>query len=416
MRVSTLLVVALVATASAACADRGPSPTAPGDEALPPSALIQLQGDQQHVPLGTMAPTEYIVRVSTASGRGVEGVPVSFSVSGGGGWITQRQQVLTDERGEARTWWYMGPRAEGNHTLFATSPVGSTGFRSYPERLGPGSRHSGADGLVELHVGTLPLVLSVSRGGELEPPGFVDRPGGVQDPHRFTRELASEILAIFAERGAGLPSLVISNVSPRKVDPDVALPDGASPHTRNDRAWLEFHGFLAAIRADVDERFGGGLIIDLQGADPAEGVTQLGYLLTSQDLDRGDAELNDASLIRRSSVRSLVNVSPRSLSHLVRGEESLGALLDGRGYAAAPSPAHPHPNGMGYRPGGLTTALHGSSGGSTVNAIFLDTPFLGVRESAESRRAFAEVLVEALDEFFELHYGRTLRADLWEGR
>jgi hypothetical protein len=411
------LAMACIVSGIVACSDSQPTPTQPpGPAELTPVGMERVQGDQQRVPAGTMAPQEVVVQVSTGNGRGVEGVPVSFWVGSGGGWITNRQEVLTDERGRASTWWYMGPSANGLHTVVASSPYGGLAVRADVESLEPGSHHLGAEGFVELHVGTLPLILSVPRGGELEPEGLPDREGVVAASHRFTRELAFEVVRALEERGWGTPTLVVSNLSPLKVDPDVAQPAGAVPHSPNDRAWREFHGFLAAARADVGDRFGRGLLLDLQGANPEEGLVQFGYLLTAQDLDRADMELNGEPYVLRTSVRALVNENSLSLAATLRGARSLGGLLEARGFDAAPSPSHPSPNGVGYRAGGLSTAVYGSSSSGRVSAVSVETPFYGVRDTPESRVAFAEALVDTLGEFFEAHMGQSLRAELWADR
>ncbi len=406
--------VLCVVTVLTACSDSAPTPTNPRDPgSLTPTSMERVQGDQQRVAVGTMAPQELIVQVSAGNGRGVEGVPVTFWASSGGGWITNRNQVLTDEHGRASTWWYMGPSATGLHTVMASSPYAGAGFRADVEPLAPGSQHLGAEGFVELHVGTLPLILSVPRGGELEPASFSDREGVETESHRFTREMAFEVVRVLEERGWGTPTLVISNLSLRKVDPDVTQPAGAAPHTPNDRAWREFHGFLAAARADAGERFGTGMLLDLQGAEPEQSMVQFGYLLSAEDLNRADVELNGSPYIQRTSIRALVNESSNSLAAAIRGDQSLGGLLQARGFDAAPSPSRPTPNGTGYRAGGLSTAVYGSNAGGRVNAVFVQMPFAGVRESHETRAVFAGALADALDEFFQTHLGRPLRAEVW---
>jgi hypothetical protein len=404
----------LILPAIVGCDTSGPSPSAPDpDLPLVPTTIERVQGDQQRVSLGTLAPLELVVKVSASNGRGVPGIPVTFTVGGGGGWVTERNPVLTDGRGYASTSWYMGPRADGTHSVTASSPVGATGFRADVEALVPGVSFVGAGGYVELRTGTLPLVLAVSRGGELAPTDFQDRVTGTTTPHRFTPELAQSLIDEMESRGLGTPSVVISRLDPRKVDPDVALPAGAGPHSPADRAWREFHGFLAAATANAEARFNAGIVLDLQGANPGAGLVKFGYLLSAADLDRDDAGLSDPAFLLRSSIRTLASEGPPAFASTVRGPQSLGALLTAGGFEAAPGPSHPRPNGMGYPGGGVTTALHGSSGGGRVNAILVETPFSGVRETEATRAAFAAAMVDALQTYFLIHYGRPLSAGAW---
>ncbi len=408
MRLRPALALLLV-PAFAGCDGVGTTPSGPDPEVpLVPATIQRVQGDQQTVPLGTLAPLELVVRVSASNGRGVPGVPVTFTVGGGGGWLTERNPVLTDGNGLASTWWYMGPRADGIHSVTASSPAGGVGFRADVEPLPSGAVFAGGGGYVELRTGDLPLILAVSRGGELAPNEFADRSNGAATPHRFTPELAEALVDAFAARGLGVPTVVISSLDPRKLDPDIALPAGAGPHSPADRAWREFHGFLAAAAADAEVRHDGGIVLDLQGGNEGEGPVQLGYLLSAADLDRDDGELADPAFLLRSSIRSLVIGGPVPFVAAVRGRHSLGALLEERGFEAAPGPSHPRPDALAYPEGGVTTALHGSRGGGRVNAILVETPFVGVRETEATRAAFAAAMVEALEAYFLVHYQRPL--------
>ena len=91
---------------------------------------------------------------------------------------------------------------------------------------------------------------------------------------------------------------------------------------------------------------------------------------------------------------------------LLRGPNSLGALLSAAGYRSVPSPAIPAPHtDEEYFDGGFNTARNGSRAGGPVDAIQLETHFEGVRDSAASRAHFADALAAALEQFLDRHYG-----------
>lgn len=77
-----------------------------------------LEGDDQSAPAGTAVPVQPAVRVTGDSGASVQGVTVTFVVTGGGGSVTGASRI-TDSDGVARVGdWSLGPTA-GSNTLEA---------------------------------------------------------------------------------------------------------------------------------------------------------------------------------------------------------------------------------------------------------------------------------------------------------
>lgn len=94
-------------------------------------------------------------------------------------------------------------------------------------------------------------------------------------------------------------------------------------------AWDAYHGWLAEALAAAVARHGFCLLLDLHGQSHRKGVSELGYLLTSEDLLLPDDSI-DAAPPRPSSIDALLQLpSPgvSSLAGLVRGPASLGAFL-----------------------------------------------------------------------------------------
>jgi hypothetical protein len=138
---------------------------------------------------------------------------------------------------------------------------------------------------------------------------------------------------------------------------------------------------------------------------------ELGYLIKANDLKAGDAELNaNAALIATTSIRELDQRSPQSFAELVRGPQSLGGLLEARGFRCLPSPSKPNPGTLaGYFSGVYDVMAHGSRDRGTVSAIQVECPWNNVRDLPENQRRFAKALAESLGVYFEVHFGRKLK-------
>jgi hypothetical protein len=93
-------------------------------------------------------------------------------------------------------------------------------------------------------------------------------------------------------------------------------------------------------------------------------------------------------------------------AQLLRGAQSLGAMLVASGYPSVPSPADPAPAaGDDYFNGGFNTDQRGSSRGGGTDAIQIECHFAGVRDTQANRAAFAAALAAALDTMLRDQYG-----------
>ena len=78
----------------------------PGNGA--PAALVLVQGNDQAVQGGKELPNAIVLRVLTEDGKAVPDVPIGFTVTSGGGSVNPGS-ILTDDNGEARAKWVLGP-------------------------------------------------------------------------------------------------------------------------------------------------------------------------------------------------------------------------------------------------------------------------------------------------------------------
>ncbi len=85
-----------------------------------PAALLLVQGGNQSVQAGRELPNPVVLRVTDVDGVPVVKVPVGLVVATGGGAVTPAS-ALTDESGEVRVKWQLGP-ADAAQSLAASSP------------------------------------------------------------------------------------------------------------------------------------------------------------------------------------------------------------------------------------------------------------------------------------------------------
>lgn len=150
-----ILTATVLAAFAAACGGDGGTPPPPT-----PASISVVQGDQQTGTVGRPAPVEVVVEVRDASGSPLAGVPVAFTVTGGGGSVSPASAV-TDGTGRATTVWTFGTTA-GNQTLRAQAENVSTVLSATAEADIPvGLEKIGGDNQTGGPGSTLPEPLAV---------------------------------------------------------------------------------------------------------------------------------------------------------------------------------------------------------------------------------------------------------------
>lgn len=200
--------------------------------------------------------------------------------------------------------------------------------------------------------------------------------------------------------------VVIVHLHRSKVDANRDLTEGAQGDGEAEQAWQEFHRYLADAKGALSQRYTGGLYIDLHGHGHAIQRLELGYLLERDQLRLPDDSLDRDQLYETSSsIRTLSVRSPLSFAELLRGSQSLGALLEREGFPSVPSDATPDPGDDEYFTGGFNTVTHGCRVGGVICAVQLETNRIGVRDTEANRARFATALARAVEQYLELHYG-----------
>jgi len=259
---------------------------------------------------------------------------------------------------------------------------------------------------VEYLPGTLPLVITAPHGGRLGPETIPDRRDGVKGADVSSDLLAVEIAAALQRRTGSYPHLVICHLKRSKVDCNRDALVGTEGHAAAMEVWQAYHGFIERARQTLDR----GLVIDVHGHGHPERRVEFGYRLSGAQLDESAESL--AAREKESSLSPLAMQGTADFLERLRGATSLGGLLEAKGYPSIPSPGIPAPGESAYFQGGYTVERYRSHHPEDlVVALQMEAPLVGVRNTGENRRRFAEAFAEVLVAYFRIHLG----IDLPEG-
>lgn len=367
----------------------GATTPAPTRIDVAPHAILFLEADQAQ-------PLQAVVR--NAQGGVVPGMAVT--------WSTDDPAVVAVDpaTGLARA---MGPgrtriRARsGDLEGSATAEF----YRAPVNPVVPGSWTHGRESYVAVLGGTLPLVLSAPHGGSLEPGEIALRSWGVLGPDRNTQQMAEAIVDAIHTRTGGWPHVVINQLHRNRLDANREIVEAAQADPFAEWAWTEYQAQVDSARERVAATWGRGLFVDLHGHGHPVNRVELGYLLSADELALPDSILNARGLAAGSSLASLASESALDFAELVRGPRSMGALLQGSGYRAVPSPQDPDPGGEPYFTGGYNTRRHGSQEGGATDGIQFELPFAGTRDTPAAQAEFARVFAAAVERYLLEHYG-----------
>jgi len=270
-----------------------------------------------------------------------------------------------------------------------------------PPKPGPGDSVFANHKRVEYIVGDTPVIFTAPHGGRLKPDDIPDRQSGVLRSDFNTDELARQVADAFHRRTGRHAHVVILHLHRVKVDANRPIEDATEGDPQAIATWNAYHDTVTRVHRHVAKAHGRGLYFDLHGHGHPLPRVEIGYLLRHRELKQDDEAV--AKLADKSSVRDLALRSRANFVELVRGKTSFGAMLQRRGYASVPSPAHPH-NGDGkYFNGGYCTRRYASRDGGTISGFQLELPKPGVRQTDDDRDRFAAALVDAVVEYARTH-------------
>ena len=259
-------------------------------------------------------------------------------------------------------------------------------------------------GYVEYIVGNAPIVVSAGHGGELSPASIPDRTYGTFVQDLRTLELAREFGEQLGARFRLRPHVILFHLERYKVDVNRDIVEGAQGHPLGVAAYLDFHQAVADARAAALAQWGYGFYFDLHGHGHPENWIELGYSLTSSQLALSDGTLSQSTYINQSTLRSAGSLGVTTFPVLLRGANSLGNWLQTGGYDSVPSPVNASPGSGNYFSGGFNVDTYGSSNGTPVDGVQIESP-ITVRSTVTVRRPFLDRVGGWLETFFQAYRG-----------
>ena len=278
-----------------------------------------------------------------------------------------------------------------------------------PERITryePGQSYFGRNEYVEYIPGELPVVLSAPHGGALDPREIPPRTYGVSSSDRNTIELTLAIREALVALTGQAPHVILSHLHRSRLDPNREIVEAAQENPYAEQAWEEFQDWIGFARSDVAGEFEKGMYFDIHGHGHDIDRLELGYLLTSEELNRPDIALNSLEVVARTSIRDLGRTSPIPFSQLLRGPTSFGGLFDEEEIPSVPSPSAPGPGAAAYFRGGYNTRQHGSSeDAEVISGVQIEHHYGGIRDTHMSRVDYAAKAARVIRNFMLEHYG-----------
>ncbi len=272
------------------------------------------------------------------------------------------------------------------------------------ENYAHNTQYFGRNNYVEYISGELPIVISAPHGGDLLPEEINTRSYGVVKADKNTAQLAFALKDALKKLTGKAPHVIISHLHRSKLDPNRALEEAAQGNEFAEQAWREFHQFIdfANQKVSTEQK---GMYFDLHGHSHKIQRVEVGYLVTIDLLNKGDKGINSKRAINLSSLSDILKHSELSHAELIYGEKSFGSMLFAQGAAAIPSTTYPAPLKDKYFIGGYNTRQHRIHAENYVNAIQLEHPFKGFRDTDENRQHYADKLAATILQYMKEHLG-----------
>ena len=259
------------------------------------------------------------------------------------------------------------------------------------------------DKYIEYTAGNLPIILVAPHGGRLQPAQLPDLPrhrGADNKSQEYTREAMEHLQRL---SHGGYPHLIIVNLHPGKLNAVRPIDEAAGRHPDTRKAWEAFHQFITDAKQHITRNWRRGHYFEMHTNGHRERWVEIGVGLSRRYLNQPDAKADMLAWARRSTIRSLGSSPGVDFLEVLRGQTSLGGLLEARGYRVVPSPQNPGPRDGGFFFAGYNTWLHGSHRDGTVDATHIETHFCYLI-NPKTRHKYSRDLAESIKVFVERHY------------
>lgn len=293
-----------------------------------------------------------------------------------------------------------------------------------PKTYTPGVSYFGHNNYIEYIAGNAPIIFSAAHGGALNPATIPDRTdarcGGsattVTDLN--TIELVRAMQRRYFARFGKYPHVIINHLARTKLDANRTAVEAACGNAEALTALEDWHDFINTAKSAVLQSSGKGWYMDMHGHGHTIQRLELGYLLSSNQLDLSDASLDAIRAYEdTASMRTISEADPISFSALLRGSTSLGTLYAANGFRSMPSSADPSPHGDPYLSGGDNTRRHGCGAeatpfggitGGNICGVQIESNFVGVRDNAANMDKFGDATAVVLEQYVFAHWALKL--------
>ena len=155
---------------------------------------------------------------------------------------------------------------------------------------GDDSIYFGRNNYIEYHSGTIPIILSATHGGWIEPDEIPDRTEGTTVTDINTYQLTKVIMDTLESHFGGKPHVILCLLERLKLDANRNINDASDGNIYAERAWKEYHHYIDVAKELVAINYGSGILFDIHGhGENPDGFydlrTWLGYLISGNDLE-----------------------------------------------------------------------------------------------------------------------------------
>lgn len=261
---------------------------------------------------------------------------------------------------------------------------------------------------VEVRAGNMPVVISVPHGGSFHDEQIADRECSdvgrvVKGIDRSTIPTGNAMQKAFEEINGTTPYMVVAKLSRRKVDQNREINLATCGDELGKVAWHNYHNALDAVIKEAIQKFGYVFFVDLHGHGHKIQRLELGYALTTKQLQDLKNEVKPKHF-DSSSLANLLNVSKKQVMYqdLLFGPNSIGAQMENHEIPSTPSFEDPHPVGkQPFFAGGYITRRYTSKEYPNVFGLQIECYYKGVRDTKENRAKFAKAFVKSYNHFVE---------------
>ena len=261
---------------------------------------------------------------------------------------------------------------------------------------------------VEYQAGNLPIIIVAPHGGHKNPDCFPELPEGHKND-RNSQEYARALARSLRDVTGKSPHLIVNHIRTEKFNPARPKDIATGDNEVLGRVWDDFHRFIDIAKATVMEEWGSGHYFECHVNGHAKRWIEIGQGVSPERLNTPESEADKEVFINKSCIRHLAQTCGTDFFELIRGEKSLGGLLEKKGYRVIPSPRNKRPAHHKYFFAGWNLWKHGSRDGGKIDGTHLETHWtylVNPEVLNKYSRDLAEVIVVWMDSYYPFQIER----------